>query len=944
MPLERPLRPRRTIHRGVVEASGIHVDASILGASRAIRRVVAAWVPGATVLRAGSALLVLLPSPRWIDARRAPGLPLVRVSASPVRAGAPAAPLCSAPLDDDELAAIDPPPGAVLLVAGGVVRAVDDAAPIEPSDLLDVSTFAPLAVTPLGAPPPAPAQRALALVSRSSFGVATAPPESALLLTALAQRKPAGPPRGSIRLPGDEPRDDPGLGLSIFLGFFAAMAALLGRFAAPGPSGDPAPPRLPPARGSGSGSQRSLAAVPQEPRGPSLSDRARARMMSWIARALVRARLARMIGQRQSEYLDQTMEMFERGDLAEALRRAVPLARDKDPDSLVTPALTVPTPRSALAISPAQSKSASSMFASGDLFSHLRATYRKAFERLEREGRVDEAAFVLAELLQDNEEAVAFLERHGRLRLAAEIAEARGLPPGLVVRQWFLAGDVPRAVRHARRFSAFADALARLDKHESQPQLRLLWADMLADAGDFAAAIDVVWPLPESRRLAAAWIDEAITQGGVAGARMLARKLELVPEAFAEVRERALALLADSGDSAPPERIAFAQALLRVLPTPASRTLARPTIRALIRDGARTAEPVVPGLVSSLVTHAGDASLRADVPAWPVVTRAPLRAAVPARAVHLAATDTGPSPIHDFVELPSGRALIALGEAGVRVLARDGRPLFHLDQPAHRLVISDRGDRALALAPRGDVWRIARLDLAQRRSSAWCEVELDAFASDFDGSQWLVAKSKELHVIDALAPELTALRTLPLDGRALAIGRTPTECTVLVQAEDTTRWRFELPSFTLRARKPIREASFLGPVSLSLAGASGAAGALLQRLSPDVPAPARPSAQIVFASETSANGTMLEIVPEDAVPRAVEVRPGFVAVVTREGQSSVVRLLDDTSLTCRAIITLAGAQHARARLYNDALAVSDDRGRLLTLDLEHGGVLRSQRV
>jgi MoxR-vWA-beta-propeller ternary system domain bpX6 len=942
MPLERPLRPRRTIHRGVVEASAIYVDASILGLPRAIRRIVAAWVPGATVLRKGSALLVLLPSPRWIDARRAPGLPLVRVGAPP------SAPLSSAPLDADELAALHPPPGAALLVAGGVVRAVDDAMPIEPSDLLDVSAFAPLAVKPLGAPPPPPAQRALAVVARSSFGVANAPPEAALLLSALAMRKLEGRSRGAVRLPGDEPRDDAGLGLSLVMGFFTAVAALLGRFTTPGSSGASAPPRQLPARGSSAGSsagsQRGLAALPQAPRGPSLADRAHARVMTWIARALVRARLARRIGERQSDYLDQTMDMFERGDLAEALRRAVPLARDRDPDGLVIPALTVPTPRSELTISPSHGASSSSMFANDELFSHLRATYRKAFERLEREGRVDEAAFVLAELLQDNEEAVAFLERHGRLRLAAEIAEARSLPPGLVVRQWFLAGDTARAVRHARRFGAFADALARLEKHESQPHLRLLWADMLADAGDFAAAIDVVWPLPESRKLAAVWIDAVIAQGGVAGARMLARKLELVPDAFAEVLERALALLADGVDGAPPERVAFAEALLRAPATPESRTLARPTIRALIRDGARTAEPVVLGLVRNLVDRADDASLRADVPAWPVVTRGSLRALTPARAVTIAANDTGPSPVHDFVELPGGRAVVALGEAGVRVLGRDGRVLFHLDQPAHRLVISDRGDRALALAPRGDAWRIARLDLAQRRSSAWCEAELDAFAADFDGSQWIIARRAELHVIDALAPDLTSLRALPLDGRALAVGRSPTECTALVQAEDTTRWRFELPSFTLRARKPIREASFLGPVSLSLAGASGASGALLQRLSPAVPPPARPSVQIVFASETSANGTMLEIAPEAAAPLAVEVGPGFITVVTREDQSAVVRLLDDSSLTCRALVTLAGAQRARARLFSNTLAVSDDRGRVLTLDLEHGGVLRSQRV
>lgn len=57
-----------------------------------------------------------------------------------------------------------------------------------------------------------------------------------------------------------------------------------------------------------------------------------------------------------------------------------------------------------------------------DLYAELRALYRAAFQRLDAQGRIEQAAFVLAELLQANEEAVSYLERHGRLRLAAEMA------------------------------------------------------------------------------------------------------------------------------------------------------------------------------------------------------------------------------------------------------------------------------------------------------------------------------------------------------------------------------------------------------------------------------------------------------------------------------------------------------------------------------------------
>src|SRR5262249_34949773 len=158
-----------------------------------------------------------------------------------------------------------------------------------------------------------------------------------------------------------------------------------------------------------------------------------------------------------------------------------------------------------------------------------------------------------------NEEAVAFLERHRRLRLAAEIAEARGLPIGLVVRQWFLAGERDRAVLLARRFGAFADAVARLERGGERTALRLLWAESRARAGSFAAAVDVAWPIAEARALAALWIDRAIEQGGASGARMLARKLELFPETFGEVLDRALLLAEDDED--PDALHAFAEGL-----------------------------------------------------------------------------------------------------------------------------------------------------------------------------------------------------------------------------------------------------------------------------------------------------------------------------------------------------------------------------------------------
>src|SRR5262249_35112781 len=157
-----------------------------------------------------------------------------------------------------------------------------------------------------------------------------------------------------------------------------------------------------------------------------------------------------------------------------------------------------------------------------------------------------------------------FLERHGRFQLAAELAEARGLPPGLVVRQWFLAGQRERAVAIARQTGAFADAVARLEgaRDPRAAALRLCWADTLATTGAYAAAVDVAASLREAEPLVLEWLDRAVAVGGRAGWRMLAKKLRRVPESFGAIRDRIRAELAATEGDGWQDLEAFAVELL----------------------------------------------------------------------------------------------------------------------------------------------------------------------------------------------------------------------------------------------------------------------------------------------------------------------------------------------------------------------------------------------
>ncbi|RKH23744.1 hypothetical protein D7Y13_27835 [Corallococcus praedator] len=505
---------------------------------------------------------------------------------------------------------------------------------------------------------------------------------------------------------------------------------------------------------------------PRRPPGPG----ALARLKSWMAE---NTPLGRLVLERKRDYLRRLLELFDQGDIDEALRHAIPLGRDPSPDAQL--ALGVPSPREHLHIQPTPNSGPPQMFGGGAVFETLRQRYRDIFRRLEREGRIDEAAFVLAELLNATEEAVSFLERHGRLRLAAELAEGRDLPAGLVVRQWLLAKDVGRAVAIARRSGVFADAVLRLEKsHPREAEaLRLLWGDAHAEAGNWARAVEAVWPVVSARPLAKAWVERGVLAGGTSGAKLLVHQALGFPEGFSAARGAVEALLSDESPERAPERFAFATELLRQEPSDAYAALLTPTLRSLMRDRATELSVPLDALIKRLrnVKEPAMAALRLDLhlPAEPVL-RAWSELPESERMVTPVLRDrhdAGAHAVHDAVVLPGQRVLLALGEAGARLVGPDGRTLAWFDVPAFSLVLSSQGDRALALARRGDVWRLSRLDLVARRATRWCDTELGAWAPTYDGDRWFVAVRDTVMMVDALAEDLRSLWRVPQVGGAV---------------------------------------------------------------------------------------------------------------------------------------------------------------------------------
>ncbi|MBI5537987.1 MAG: hypothetical protein HY898_35015 [Deltaproteobacteria bacterium] len=739
-------------------AGGFIFPAAQISAPEARRRILACWTPGAAVYRTALGPLLRLRDAVRVRCDRAPGLVLVRSGAGLSAGPAPEKP----PLLEGE----------VLVPASGrwCIERCTDACLETPEQWLELASSRLAEVASLGEAAPQT--------------IASPPPPAEV--RALLSIPPASVDRASVLAALRAPRRTAQAGAAVSRALAvlgrAAQGFVRGLFAA----------WLGPGRTTG-------AVRPPAPEG--LPSPLWLAVKSLLSRLWMRGALGWLVGRKHAAYLMRTMRLLRQGDLDRALREAIPLsalwAREPLP-----PAWRLGASRSELRPSMSRIVATSSVGVGPSLHAELSALYRSAKERLEGQGRVEEAAFVLADLLDTPAEAIALLERHRRFRFAAELAEARlAHDPVLAIRLWMLARDRAAAIRVARQHRAFAAAIARLERGHAEEavQLRLLWGDLLASAGRFDEAVEAVWPVATARPLALRWIECAVAAGEALAPRMLARWAVESDSPWEQVRDRVLCATGGQTRDDARRRFELADALARHK-SPRALALLGTLLRPVLRDRVELATSVDRGELARLCSAAGDAALRSDLGRFPVFPARPeLDAAAP---VEHTLKHRGAQIAADVVRLPSGRLLAALGQAGVQLLARDGRVLHLFDQPATRLVLADAGDRALGIHPLGDgTSRISRLDLAGRRAEPWLELRLSAFASTFDGESWLVSQGRTVQALDVLAPEAHSTWTVDGEGTALAVERD--RCAVAIlwsTVGGMQRWSYDR-TMTLRSRK-----------------------------------------------------------------------------------------------------------------------------------------------
>lgn len=754
--------------------------------------------PGSEVFSVGPFILVLLRSPRLLDSRSSRG------GVVTARAGLLLVPPIS--LQDPSV-----PESSLVFRRGGETQVAPPISWVreDPSRWIDLSAYSSPTLSPLGEPPgPLPAALEVKFVPKQKLLHADI---DAAAIDALREaldrvREELPPPR--LRL------------VDLLRSWWARAKASLS------------------APKSGSGTRLGAGQVAMEPARlelprlrPGLFARLRERLGAWVMRGRLLEGLQRALGMRQAEYIGQMLDMFERGDLSQALRHAIPIAPSRgelEPTSL---GLAKPRPRDELRISRGET-TMRGLAVSDALFDHLRQTYRRAYERLLREGRVEEAAYVLAELIGETYEAIDLLEKHDKLELAAELAEGRKVQPAVVVRQWLVAGEVSRAIAYARHTRAFEAALLLLERRgetDLTRSLRVAYADHLAETGELERAVETIWPLADARALADRWIELGIAQGGPEAARLLAQKLMRGSASFADVREQLRTMLSAATPDGARTRWVLARKLtneLGVAPKGPGALGAKALLSAVVR-----ASIADRGLGRSILSRAdltraaratGDGALAADLPALADLSSRLEGGGIAVDTFLFEKSDTGSFGVDAAVLLPNGRILVALGEAGVKMLSPRGKTIATFDVPAHALVVSAKGESAIAIAERGRLKRLSKIDLLWRKASRWDELELTAYAPTYREGRWFVATPTEVVALDVLASRAaTSWRVDRLGGRVVSIRASElTMAFVMVQSEHTwpseretwppgesmpapivELWRYDLPSPTLRSRR-----------------------------------------------------------------------------------------------------------------------------------------------
>jgi MoxR-vWA-beta-propeller ternary system domain bpX6 len=483
-----------------------------------------------------------------------------------------------------------------------------------------------------------------------------------------------------------------------------------------------------------------------DPFGKRSTPRPPSKLASALAKLVLKSPASKSISKKHEQYLNDLRSRFAAGDFESALKRAIPFG-GKDGEG--STALGTPGARDQLTFG-ARSGGARMVPYGPDVSRMLADMYRSAATDLEAQERYFEAAYVLAELMDEPMSAVSMLERNKQWKLGAEIARSYNMDPDLLVRMQWLAGDKAAALRTARRhgnYAAVINKVAAVDPIAAR-DLRVHWVNDLELSGRYVQAVQVGWEEPELRPSLRNVIDKAARLDDSAKLSMQAYGLHLdaSDDQVLEFEETMKNEVQSGGRGM--RQLVLTMSTIGPLPSAAAdRQIASSVLRSLFLLGQKRPYDQQFTRATRVLIDRCDPLLKADLGSFEQISH---RADGP---VELTPLQPGVKPILDAAATAGGEVLVAFGETGCALLNSAGRITASWSIPTHSLVMSDSGTMALLLTKRDPSVHVYFLDLATRKTKLYGTVALDAWADSFDGATWAVQFKGTLAFLDMFAHE-----------------------------------------------------------------------------------------------------------------------------------------------------------------------------------------------
>ncbi|MBU6954480.1 bpX6 domain-containing protein [Hahella sp. HN01] len=897
------MKAKKLLHQGVLDCQGLLLELGSNDTSldKLKRQILQNWIPGSFLYELDECWALVWPRPRELDCQQISGYALVRYGDT----------LSTTPLYDGQFA----PDGALQWLlrqhAGDLTRhSLHKEKLRDPSEFIAINRYQVLTVEPLGeiSPPEAAIQHVESNVRQvfkeAGLEASQAQQETLNALKQMQSGANAGPTlTGLVR------------------------AALSGLFR---PSGD-----------NGSGAASGQARKPSTPW---------SRMRDAVSMYLMTTRMGALLGRRQAQHLHKMMELFEQGLLEEALKNAIPLGdiRDAFDRNTERPAFGSPDARQDLSLSTHRQSSGGSIYVQDESMSLLERTYEQAFKRLDAAGKIEEAAFVLADLLRKYERAVDYLEKHGRFKLAAELAEGQQLFPARVVRQWLLAGDTARAIAIVRQTECYRAVLDLLHRHAPEEAARMRWefASQQAAEGAFHEAVTLAWPLEDKRDEVIEWINRAVSEGGDNAAKLLIYYLKTGHQTNAQAYLREVQrILSDDRAEYANVRYALIQELSVSNGADAKQEgvqlAAKTAVRALLKELNAGHAKYDKRSLQRLLGVAADPLLSHEINALALGAAhhgagEPLHVRASPLEYSLAKGDG--AAILDICPLHNGGLLVARGDAGLFMYDARGHCVHSWSVGARALVGSDHGNRALVLDRNESFIKAQYFDLAGRSVRRWLELKAERIATSFDGGQWIAAEGTSLWSLDVLSSQRSALWSISdLPGHVVALNRTPQALTMLVQSSGDAfeLWRYRLPHFFLRARDPVSKTIIRQCRPLAM-GPDGVIAGLFTDQGDN-------GAEYLSLLEGDHRGEPLALPPTDKIAHAL-LQDDWLAVETQSpGGGRKFRLYARQGRLIRQLclsIHVEGFAPVNMKFFPKQLALFSDDGRVMVVELDEGRLVK----